>query len=193
MKTSMVSKHIIYTLLFCAASQVLEDEQLCWPHYNTIDIHDHQRDRQPHPLHFNQHQNCGTCAKAFFIKSFNPGPQLTAFHTTSVSSKKPESTAQSPSSSSRSSSETPKPTSSAPASSSSKVPESTSTSPKSSTKTQTSSETPKSSLDSSPFNTSTATKNLEATKEPEACSTTKGFCFPSESAMRGNSDGLIGM
>ncbi|KAI7281474.1 hypothetical protein KC343_g773 [Hortaea werneckii] len=120
-------------------------------------------------------------------------PQPTAFHTTSVSSKKPESTAQSPSSSSSSSSENPRPTSSAPTSSSSKVPESTSTSPKSSTKTQTSSETPKSSLDSSPFNTSTATKDPEATKEPEPCSTTKGFCFPSESATRGNGEGMIGM
>ncbi|KAI6881905.1 hypothetical protein KC360_g6281 [Hortaea werneckii] len=113
-------------------------------------------------------------------------PKLPAHHT-SISSKKPESTTQSPSSSSKSSSETPKPTSSASTSSSSKVPETTSTSSKSSTETQTSTETPKSSLDSSPFNTSTATK------DPEPCLTTKGFCFPSESATVGNSEGMIGM
>ncbi|KAI6841561.1 hypothetical protein KC332_g6115 [Hortaea werneckii] len=113
-------------------------------------------------------------------------PQLSAHHT-SISSKKPESTTQSPISSFKPSSETPKPTSSVPTSSSSKMPETTSTSPKSSIKTQTSTETPKSSLDSSPFNTSTATK------DPEPCSTTKGFCFPSESATVGNSEGMIGM
>ncbi|KAI7230717.1 hypothetical protein KC330_g6803 [Hortaea werneckii] len=114
-------------------------------------------------------------------------PQLTALHAV-PSSKKPEPTAQNPTTSSHASSAIPKPTTSAP-SSSSKVPESTSKSSKSSTETQTSSETPKSSLDSSPFNTSTASK------EPAPSSTSKdeGSLFPSESATRGNSDGLIGM
>ncbi|KAI6814479.1 hypothetical protein KC340_g16023 [Hortaea werneckii] len=114
-------------------------------------------------------------------------PQLTALHTI-PSSKKPEPTAQNPTTSSNTPSAIPKPTTSAP-SSSSKVPESTSASSKSSTETKTSTETPKSSLDSSPFNTSTASE------EPAPSSTSKdeSGLFPSESATRGNSEGLIGM
>ncbi|KAI7196319.1 hypothetical protein KC316_g4131 [Hortaea werneckii] len=114
-------------------------------------------------------------------------PQLTALHTI-PSSKKPKPTAQNPTTSSNTPSAIPKPTTTAP-SSSSQVPESTSTSSKSSTETKTSTEMPKSSLDSSPFNTSTASK------EPAPSSTSKdeGSLFPSESATRGNSDGLIGM
>ncbi|GAB1741215.1 hypothetical protein NU219Hw_g6456t1 [Hortaea werneckii] len=114
-------------------------------------------------------------------------PQLTALHTI-PSSKKPVPTAQNPTISSTTSSTIPKPTPSAP-SSSSKPPSSTSLSSKSSTETKTSPETPKSSLDSSPFNTSTATKD----PEPSSTSKDEGGLFPSESATRGNSDGLIGM